>query len=135
MAGDDLSTLTAGADPSDDTGERARRSDGGSRLRRPVMATVAVLVVLVGWTAAETFFGFTRLPDDVTAAFDDGPTTDMTVSLDFQPERFHLDYFQSHGSVGRVEGSDIYLRGVTQESAREIAGEYWVAQIRPWDRN
>jgi len=118
---------------SDSRQRRDRRTNGVSRLRRPLVATGAVLALLLGWTLAETYVGNARLPSEIRDEFEQSSTVGIVVTLDFEPERFHLNYFQERASLRNVENTTIYLQDVSEDTAKDIASEYWVSDIQLWD--
>lgn len=101
--------------------------------RRPVTATAVLVAALIAWVVATGLNEAAKLSPELRAAFVERAGVNIVVELPFAPERFHMVYFQARGRVVRAEDRRLYLRDVSPEDVRRIAGEYWVAQVRLWD--
>ena len=54
----------------------------------------------------------------------------IAVRLEFEPEKFHMTYFQERGRVVGVKDTWIYIEQVDAASADDIARQYWVQDIQ-----
>ena len=135
MRSQQSSRLATDPNPSDSAQRRKRLPKGMSGLRRPLVASVAALALLLGWSLVETLYGNARIPSELRSEFQESSTASVVVTLDFEPERFHLAYFQERATLSNVEGRQISLLNVTEDAAKDIAGEYWVADIQLLDEN
>ena len=52
--------------------------------------------------------------------------------LRFPPEAFHVTRMQQIGRVIEVRGASVFLMDVRRPAARELARQYWVADVRRW---
>lgn|SRR5487761_761547 len=119
----------------------ARADDQGgpwvARLRspwaRPILFTTAVILLLIAQTVGSTVYGDLRTPAEVSAQLGRQGSADVAVVLDFAPEQFHLDYLQGLGNIVQSSGDTIYMTGLTSSAVRDIAGQYWVASVLPWN--
>jgi hypothetical protein len=57
----------------------------------------------------------------------------VTVTLPFPPERFHVLAFQRFGRVAGTEENAVELRGVAKENLTALARPYWVVRVDPMD--
>ncbi len=108
----------------------------GARLRRilchrSVVATLALLVLWGSYSAWASWRGDQKLPPAVLASVPAG-RVHLAVTLDFPPEAFHLEYFQSLGRLIEVRGETVYLMDVSRQHARALAREYWVREVKLW---
>lgn len=55
----------------------------------------------------------------------------ILVTLPFQPERFHVIFFQRYGRVSGTEGDSIEVRGVKPADLHTVARPYWVTRVEP----
>ncbi|MHB1534786.1 MAG: hypothetical protein ACYC1D_09290 [Acidimicrobiales bacterium] len=99
---------------------------------RPVLASALVAVVLVGQAVGTRIYGDLRTPSRVNLQLARQGSADLAVVMDFTPEEFNLNYLQAKGNIVRTSGDTVYLNGVTAPAAQAIAGQYWVAAVRPW---
>jgi hypothetical protein len=61
-----------------------------------------------------------------------GGRVHVEVVVSIVPEQFHMIRFQNAGRLVEVRAPSVFLMDVAPEALRELAGEYWVAEIRPW---
>ncbi|HEV8309841.1 MAG TPA: hypothetical protein VGW35_19430 [Methylomirabilota bacterium] len=59
---------------------------------------------------------------------------DVTVTLPFPPERFHVLVFQRFGRVAGTNEHQVELRGVRPSDLRGVARPYWVTRVEPLSR-
>ncbi len=100
---------------------------------RPIIATIVVVVVLIGQAVGTGIYGHLRVPSQVRHQLEHGGTAEATVVLGFTPEQFNLDYLQALGNVVNTHGDTLNMSGLTSSAVTAIAGQYWVADVRPWD--
>ena len=97
----------------------------------PLVGVPALVAVVLVWQLYAAWHAATHLAPEVGAALRDQGRADLEVELPFEPEKFHLVYFQSRGRVVGVEGQQVRMADVGPDQAREIAGQYWVSAVRP----
>ena len=61
-----------------------------------------------------------------------GDRLHFEVVLKFAPEAFHVTRMQQIGRVIEVRGPSVFLMDVRRDQARELARNYWVADIKRW---
>lgn len=97
---------------------------------RPVWATLLLVAVIAAYQLWGTLAGSAKL---AAAGLDgaDGPVN-VEVVVDIEPEQFHMFVFQRAGRLVAVEAPSVFLMDVPPARLRELAANYWVAEIRPW---
>ena len=55
----------------------------------------------------------------------------VLVTLPFEPERFHVQVFQTFGRVSGTRDNTIEVRGVKRTDLVDIARPYWVRRVDP----
>jgi hypothetical protein len=103
-----------------------------SGLMRPVMVTLALAAVYLGYEAWLSLVAARVLPDAVLA--DDRARVDLEVTLAVEPEQFHMTQLQALGRVMEVRDRVAFIADVDKPAARAFARNYWVARIEPWRR-
>jgi hypothetical protein len=101
------------------------------RLWRHRTVLFFLVVALLGgaWEAYVAASAPGRLDGPLRAALDRRPLVDVTVTLGFPPEDFHVRLFQGFGVVSGVRGTTVLLNRVRPEDVRRIARYYWVRRI------
>jgi hypothetical protein len=94
---------------------------------------VATLVVL-GLVGAFGLWGVWNGRQKLTAEELAGPGERLhfEIVLRFPPEAFHVTRMQQIGRLIEVHGASVFLMDVRRPAARELARQYWVADVRPW---
>ena len=100
---------------------------------RPIVFTVAVVVILASQAVGTVIYGHLRTPPQVSSQLQHHGSADMAVVLDFTPEQFNLDYLQSQGDIVHTQGNTIFMSGLSSSAVTTIAGQYWVGSVRPWN--
>ena len=66
------------------------------------------------------------------AGFPGGPErVNILVRLPFEPERFHVQLFQTYGRVSGTQEKAVELRGVKRADLTTVARPYWVTRVEP----
>ena len=99
-------------------------------LRRPIVATLLILLALGGWELWSRASGTAKAGGLGPGAADE--RLGVAVTLDFPPEAFHVTRLPALGRVVRTEGRTIYLLDVPRRSVERLARNYWVVAVRPW---
>lgn len=98
-------------------------------LWRPILATIAIALIALGWQAWTT----ASVPGKIAAdALPASGRAAIAVTLAFPPEGFHVTRLQGLGRVVRVEGATVFLADVRPENVAPIARHYWVRAIARW---
>lgn len=94
---------------------------------------VATALALAAY-AAFGLWGMWTGRQKLTAAELAGPGDRLhfEVVLKFPPEAFHVTRMQQIGRVIEVQGPSVFLMDVRRDQARELARNYWVADIKRW---
>ena len=106
------------------------------KLLRSVLAStrgrivLAILAFYLGWQAWLTL----AAPAKVAAELKAGrPRVNVTVTLAFPPERFHVLAMQRFGRVSGTEDNSVEVRGVKQDDLNAVARPYWVRRVGPME--
>jgi hypothetical protein len=78
-------------------------------------------------------YGNVRTDPQISAQLARQGSADVAVVFDFTPEQFQLTFLQGLGNIIKQSGDTIYMTGVTTSGVRDIAGEYWVGAVLPWN--
>jgi hypothetical protein len=95
-----------------------------------VLATALALGMVGVFGLWGVFSGRQKLTVDELAG--PGDRLHFEVVLRFPPEAFHVTRMQQIGRVIEVRGPSVFLMDVRRPAARELARQYWVADVRPW---
>jgi len=98
-------------------------------LRIPGIATAVIVALALAWWATATVAGDRKLAGIAVAE----PRGNYRITLDFAPERFHQVRLQEAGRLVEVRGDSVFMMDVPPSALREIAREYWVRAIAPWE--
>ena len=108
---------------------RVLRAILGSSRSRIVVAALAAYLAFQLWL---TLAAPGKVAPELTAART--PRVNVTVTLPFAPERFHVLAFQRFGRVAGTEDNAVELRGVQKENLTALARPYWVVRVAPMDQ-
>lgn len=100
-------------------------------LLQPSIALTAFIAILSVFIYMKRDFKAT----DILAAFDVAPDKKhaIVVEVGVELESFHMENFQSHGKMLKVDGNKVYLRGVSSENLDWFAHRPWINTISSWD--
>lgn len=98
--------------------------------RHTVAATLAVILILVAWQVWTALDAEGKLSPEVSRALEAEPRVKVAVRMDFEPEKFHVMYFQDRARVVGIRGEWVYLEDVTAPTLQDIARQYWVRDIQ-----
>lgn len=98
--------------------------------RRTVVATVLLVAFLLGWQAWTAVGAEGKLGPDVRQALAQHGRAYVAVRLGFEPEKFHMTYFQEKARVVGVQGEWIYLENADAAALDDIARQYWVQDVQ-----
>ncbi|MBI2468877.1 MAG: hypothetical protein HYV62_13875 [Candidatus Rokubacteria bacterium] len=96
---------------------------------RTVLFLLVVAALWGGWEGFLVASAPGRLDGPLHAALDREALVNVTVTLGFPPEDFHVRLFQGYGVVSGVRGTTVLLNRVRPEDVRRIARYYWVRRI------
>jgi hypothetical protein len=100
---------------------------------RPLLFTAAVILLLAAQGIGSAVYGNQRTPPQISAQLARQGSADVAVVFHFSPEQFHLSYLQGLGNIVKQTGDTVYMSGLTSSAVRDIAGQYWVAAVLPWN--
>ena len=100
---------------------------------RPLLFTAAVLLLLAAQGIGSAIYGTLRTPPQITAQLARHGLAEAAVVFNFSPEQFQLTYLQGLGNIVKQTGDTIYMTRLTSSGVRDIAGQYWVAAVLPWN--
>jgi len=94
---------------------------------RKALILLAVMGCYVAWQLWLTIAAPYKL-----ANFAGAPErVNVVVTLQFPPERFHVQMFQTYGRVSGTQGNAVELRGVKRADLTSVARPYWVTRVEP----
>jgi hypothetical protein len=97
--------------------------------RVPTVTTAAILAVLfIYW-----IFGFAGAQRKLASIEPIDASGSYSITLDFAPERFHQLLLQDEGRLVEVRGNTVYMKDVSPKALRDIARQYWVSSVEPWN--
>jgi hypothetical protein len=97
---------------------------------RPVWATLLLIAIIAAYQLWGTLAASAKL---AAAGLDDADDpVHVEVVVGIEPEQFHMFAFQRAGRLVEVDTPSVFLMDVPPARLRELASNYWVAEIRPW---
>jgi hypothetical protein len=99
-------------------------------LMRPVVVTVALLAAYLAYEQWLSIGGAQKLTQDELQR--PGTKHHYEIVVNFPPEAFHVTRMQAAGRVIEVRGTSVFLMDVSAGDARELARNYWIADVKPW---
>jgi len=90
---------------------------------------LVVGALVLGWQAFLALSAPRRVDAALATQLEGAEYANITVTLGFPPEDFHIRVFQTHGIVSGVRGTTVLLNRVTPEHVRRISRYYWVQRI------
>lgn len=106
-----------------------RRSVPHGQLVRLVLGIVLVLVLLTGYSLFGIVTAGSRTGEGVVVT---DRRIDLVVTMDFEPEPYHLERLRRLGTVaGRYEGdeSKVRLLRVEEEDLRQLSRITWISHL------
>ena len=92
-----------------------------------------MLVLLAGYLGWQAWLALVA-PGKVAAELRNGKQrVNVTVTLSFSPERFHVLAMQRFGRVSGTEDNSVEVRGVKQDDLDAVARPYWVRRVGPME--
>lgn len=100
------------------------------------LKTAAGAFIIVMFAYGGPLYGLltasSRLSPDLSR---EAPVVDVLVSLNLQPEPFHLRKIRQYGIfAGMTDDNKLILYRVTQDEVGELSRIYWVREIEPVKR-
>lgn len=89
---------------------------------------LAVIAAIVGWQVWLSVAAAGKIADGIPT---DTRRVDVLVTLNFPPERFHIQKFQKIGRVSGTSGNSVQVRGVNRADLSTLARPFWVARVEP----
>lgn len=73
---------------------------------------------------------------EILASFEMVPEKKHTIMVEvgIELEAFHMERFQSHGKMLKVDANKVYLRAVTSKNLDWFAHQPWINAITVWNR-
>jgi hypothetical protein len=98
---------------------------------RPTLVTTVVFVLfLLGWQIWAAVAAAGKIAPEVQQALAQHGRAYVAVRLGFEPEKFHMTYFQDRGRVVGVQADWIYIDNADPSALQDIARQYWVQDIQ-----
>ncbi len=102
-------------------------------LKTLLKPSVATTLVLVGIIAVTTLIRANQSAQKLAALqLDDAPYHDLVVTLDFEPETFHITLLQGKGRLVGIDGNTVQLRKVSNEDLSDLSHLTWVNTLNIW---
>jgi hypothetical protein len=98
--------------------------------RRTLVATILLIAFLLGWQIWTANAAEGKLGPEVRQVLAQQGRAYVAVRLGFEPERFHMTYFQEQARVVGAKGEWIYLENADAAALNDIARQYWVQDIQ-----
>src|SRR5687767_4143659 len=98
---------------------------------RPVWFTLLLVIALAGYQAWIAVGAAAKLAAADLAKVNG--RVDVSVTMNIDPEQFHMIVLQDTGRLVRAQGRRAYLRDVAAAELRALASRYWVARLERWD--
>jgi hypothetical protein len=99
-------------------------------LLRPVLATLGLIAAYLGFQFWLIAGGARKLTEDEMPA--PNAKAHYEVVVNFPPEAFHITRMQDIGRVIEVKGNSVFLMDLKGDDARELARNYWIADLKRW---
>ena len=87
-----------------------------------------VIAAMIGWQIWLSMAAAGKIADGIPT---DTRRVDVLVTLDFPPERFHIQKFQQIGRVSGTSGNSVQVRGVNRAELSALARPFWVERVEP----
>jgi hypothetical protein len=100
----------------------------GPTWRRPVVATLVLLVAIAAMQAYQAVHRERILSDRVVDQAASGPVN-IEVRTGFKPEAFNVKYLQRFANAVSIDGHTALMFGVRSEGLRDVAALPWVESI------
>jgi hypothetical protein len=94
---------------------------------RKTHVLLAVVTFYIGWQVWLTL----AAPGKIEGFPADAERVNILVTLPFQPERFHVQLFQTYGRVSGTQDNAVEVRGVKRADLTSLARHYWVRRVEP----
>lgn len=88
---------------------------------------IAVTVCYLVWQLWLTLYAPHKIADFAGAS----EKVNILVRLPFEPERFHVQLFQTYGRVSGTQEKAVEVRGVKKADLTTVARPYWVTRVEP----
>lgn len=89
---------------------------------------IAVVAAIVGWQVWLSVAAPGKIAEGIPT---DTRRVSVLVTLDFPPERFHIQKFQRLGRVSGTSGNSVQVRGVNRADLTALARPFWVRRVEP----
>jgi hypothetical protein len=89
---------------------------------------IGVIAALIGWQIWLSVAAMGKIAEDIPS---ETRRVDVLVTLNFPPERFHIQKFQKLGRVSGTSGNSVQVRGVNRADLSALARPFWVARVEP----
>ena len=96
----------------------------GSRRFHILLATA---VFYLGWQVWLSI----AAPQKIVGLAGESEKVNVLVTLPFEPERFHVQRFQTLGRVSGTQENAVEVRGVKRADLTTLARPYWVRRVEP----
>lgn len=100
-------------------------------LHRTALGVLLLCTAWIGFASYQWFAAPSRIEPRLAAAMEREPYIGrIAVTLDFQPEDFHINYLQRYGIVAGVQGHTVYLVQTRVDRLWKMAELYWIHEIK-----
>lgn len=97
----------------------------------PGWFTLLLLAALAGYFGWLDLGGAAKL--QVSGLPEAAAHHNVEVVLSITPEQFHMTRLQAAGRLIRFEGGSAFIMDLPDAALEELARNYWVEAIRPWE--
>lgn len=97
----------------------------------PGWFTLLLAAVLAGYFAWLGLTGAAKV--EAAGLAPEASRHNVEIVLGIAPEQFHMTRLQSAGRLIRFEDRSAFIMDMSDAALQELARNYWVAAIRPWE--
>ncbi|WP_018099272.1 hypothetical protein [Sinorhizobium meliloti] len=95
---------------------------------------IGVYALFLGWAAFTLYMDYTapgRIAPELSQALERDGKANVDVDLPFTPSAFHVQALQQFGTIRRMRGQTILMRGVTKAQVQALARDvFWIDRLR-----
>lgn len=100
----------------------------------PFLTTLFIGFLALAWQALAIHSATVNESAGVKRVLATSGHANVVVTLPFDPEQFHSEFFQHCCTVARVEGRRFYISDASRSQVHHIAAQYWIEDVQLWQR-
>lgn len=95
---------------------------------------IGVYAVFFGWATFALYMNYTapgRIAPELSQVLERDGKANVDVDLPFTPSAFHVQALQQYGTIRRMRGQTILMRGMTEAQVQGLAHNvFWIDRLR-----